>query len=68
MTLGLEDSGNVAGLHDVTRQSDYPRSVLNLEQIMDAPSKEDVRSLIVSASEEALMERRRQNLVSCGRS
>ena len=31
---------------------------------MDAPSKEDVRSLIVSAREEALVKRRRRNLVS----
>ena len=34
---------NVAVLRDVTEQSDYPRNVVNLEQIMDAPSGEDVR-------------------------
>ena len=54
----LQDLGNVAGLFDVTGQSDYPRSVVNLEQIMDARRNEDVRSLVESAREEALMERR----------
>ena len=44
-------------------QSDYPRSVVNLEQIMDAVSDEDVRTLFESARHEALMERRRRNLV-----
>ena len=39
------------------------RNVVNLEQITDAPSKDEVPSLIESAREEALMERRRQNLV-----
>ena len=53
----------MAGLCDVTGQSDYQRSVVNLEQIMDAPSDEDVRKLVESAREEALMERRRLNLV-----
>ena len=33
----LDHVGNVTG------QSDYPRSVVNLEQIMDAVSIEDVR-------------------------
>ena len=32
-----EDLRNVVGLFDVTEQSDYPRSVVDLEQIMDAP-------------------------------
>ena len=54
--------GNVGGLFNVTGQSDYPRSVVNLEQIMDAPSNEDVRTLVESAREEALMERRCWNL------
>ena len=35
----LEDLGNVAGLFDVTGQSSYPRSVFNLEQIVDASQK-----------------------------
>ena len=56
----LEDFGNLSGLFDVTGQADYPRSK---EQITDAPSKEAVRSLIVSVRVEALVERRRQNLV-----
>ena len=55
--------GNAAGFFDVARQSDYPRSVVSLQQIMDAPSKQDVRSSVESAREEALMERRRRNLV-----
>ena len=33
--LMLKDSGKVAGLHDVSVQSDYPRNVVKLEQIMD---------------------------------
>ena len=37
--------------------SDYPRSVF------DAPSDEDVRTLVESARDQTLMERRRQNLV-----
>ena len=36
--------------------------VVNLEQIMDATSGEDVRTLVESACDEALMERRRWNL------
>ena len=59
----LEDLGNVAGLLDVMGQCDYPRSVVFLEQIMNAPSNEDVRSLVESARDEALMERCRWNLV-----
>ena len=59
----LEDLGNVAGLFDVTGQSDYPRSVVNLDQIMDALSNEDVRTLVESERDEALMERRRRNLM-----
>ena len=61
--LFLEDLGNVAGLCDATGQSDYPRSLVNLEQITDAPSDEDVRTLVESARDQALMERRRRNLV-----
>ena len=44
-----EDLGNVAVLFDVTGHSDYPRSVVNLEQLMDVLSHEDVRSLTKSA-------------------
>ena len=55
--------GNVAGMFDVTGQSDYPRGVVHLEQIMDAPSNEDVRFLIVSAREVALVKRRCRNIV-----
>ena len=48
--LLLEDLENVGGLFGVMGQADYPGSVFNQEQIMDAPRKEDVRSLIVSAT------------------
>ena len=41
--LILEDLGGAAGLYEVTGLADYPRSVVNLKQIMDAPSDEDVR-------------------------
>ena len=37
---------------------DSPRGVVHLEQILDVPSEEDVRSWIVSAREEALELRR----------
>ena len=47
--LILEDLGSAAGLHDVTGLSDYPRSVVNLEHIGDAPSGEDVRTFVWSA-------------------
>ena len=53
----------MAGLFDVTGQSDYPRSVVNLDQIMDAPSEDDIPTLVESSRDEALMERRRLNLV-----
>ena len=59
----LEELGNVAGLSDVTGQPDYLRNVANQEQIMVAPSDEDVQTLVESAREDALMERRRRNLV-----
>ena len=59
----LEDLGDVAGLFDVTGQSDCPRSVVNLEHVMDAPSDDDVRALVESARDDALMERGRRNLV-----
>ena len=48
---------------DVTKQSDYPRNVVNLEQIMEAPSNDDIRTLVESARDEALVERRHQNIV-----
>ena len=35
--LTLEDLGRVAGLYDVSLRCDYPRNVVNLQQIMDAP-------------------------------
>ena len=55
--------GSAAGLHDVTGLDDHPRSVVNSEQFMDVPSDEDVLTLVESARGEALMERRRRNLV-----
>ena len=60
--LFLGDLGGVAGLYDVMGQSDYPRNVVNQEQIMAAPSYEDVRTIVESARDEALMERHRRNL------
>ena len=59
----LKDVGRVAGLFDVTGRSDYPRSVAYLEQTTNAPSGEDARTLVGSACDEALMERRLRNLV-----
>ena len=53
----------MAGLYDVTVQSDCPRNVVKLEQIMDAPSGDDIWTLVESARGESLMEPRRLNLV-----
>ena len=53
----------MAGLRDVTVESNYPRNVVKLEQIVDAPSGYDIRALVESARGEALMDRRRLNLV-----
>ena len=53
----LEDLGTVAGLFDVTGHSDYPRSVVNFGTDRGC---EDVRTLVESARDEALMERRRK--------
>ena len=53
--MNLEDLGNVAGLFDVVGQSNYPRSVVDLEPITDAPSDGDVRILVEFARAEALM-------------
>ena len=60
----LKDLGDVAGLLDVTGQLDCPRSVIDLEQIMGAPSDEDVQALVASASDETLVERRRRNFAA----
>ena len=62
-SLILEELGNVAGLSDLTGQPAYLRNVVNQEQVMDAPSDEDVQTLVESARDDALMERRRRNLV-----
>ena len=61
--LILKGLGKVAGLYDVTGQSDHPRNVVNLEQIMDGPSDDDIRTLVESARDEALIEHRRPNSV-----
>ena len=53
----------MGGLFDVTAQSYCPRSVVHLEQITDASSKEDVLSLIETAREEAHVQRRRRSLL-----
>ena len=51
-----------AALHDVTGLADYPRSAVNQEQFINTRSDQDVRALLESAREGALMERRRRNL------
>ena len=61
--LILEDLCSLAAMYDVAGLDAYPRSVVNLEPIVDAPSDEDVRGLVGSGREEAVMERRRRNLV-----
>ena len=61
--LILEDLARVAGFCDVTVQSGYPRNVVHLEQIVDAPSVDDIRTLVESSRDEILIERRRQYLV-----
>ena len=48
-SLILEELGNVAGLSDLTGQPDHLRKVVNQEQMMDAPSDEDVQTLVESA-------------------
>ena len=53
----------MAGVCDVTIQSDCPRNVVKLEQIMDASSDDDIWTLVESARGESLMEPRRLNLV-----
>ena len=55
----LKDLGNVAGFFDVTGQSDYARSFVNL----DVSSDEYVRTQVKSARDEALMECRWRNPV-----
>ena len=45
----FEDSGSVAGLYDVTGQSDFTRNIVNLEQMMFAPSVDDISTLVESA-------------------
>ena len=61
--LICEDLGSVAGLYEVAGQSGYSLNVFNLEQIMDAPSDDDIRTLVESSRDETLIERRRQSLV-----
>ena len=63
--MSLEDLGYVAGLYDVTGQSCHPRNVVDLEQIRDAPSDDDIRTLVESARDEPLIERRRRNDLMC---
>ena len=47
--MTLQDLGNIDGLYDVIGQSGCPRNVVNLEQIWDAPSDDDIWTLVVSA-------------------
>ena len=44
--LILEDFGSVGGLYEVTGESGNSRNVVNLERIMDAPSDDDIRTLV----------------------
>ena len=53
----MKDLGSIAGLYEVTGQSGYPRNVVKLEQIMEAPSAENTRTLVQSSRDEALIER-----------
>ena len=63
--LMLEDLGKVAGVYDATLQLGYPRNVVKLEQIMDAPCHDDdIWMLVESVRGESLMVRRCLNLVS----
>ena len=52
--LICEDLGSVAGLYEVAGQSGYSLNVFNLEQIMDAPSDDDIRTLVESSRDETL--------------
>ena len=62
--MNLKDLGCVVGFYDVDGQSGYPRNVVTLEQIMDAPSDDDIRTVVESARDEALSEDRRRDLVA----
>ena len=61
--LNLKYLGDFAGLYGVIGQCGFPRNVVDLGQVLDAPSDVDVRTPIESARDEALMERRRWNLL-----
>ena len=60
----LDELGSAAFRYNDTGQSDYPRNVVNLNQTMDAPSDDDMRTFVGSACEEALLERRRRHLMT----
>ena len=57
--MSLKDFVNTAGFYDVARQSGYPRNVVNLQEILDTPSDDDIRTLVESARDEAPSEYRR---------
>ena len=44
--MNLKDLGNIAWLYDVTGQYGFPRNAIDLEQIMDALSDDDIRTLV----------------------
>ena len=60
----LDELSRVAVGFNDTGQSDYPRNAVNLKQTMDAPSDDDMRTLVGSACDGALLERRRRNLMT----
>ena len=45
-------------------RSDHPRNVVNLNQTMDAPNDDDMRTFVGSARDGTLLERRRRNLMT----
>ena len=59
----LRDWSTVAGLYDVTGRLSVRETVVNLQQIMDAPSDDDFRTVVESARDDDLIERRRWNPV-----
>ena len=60
--MTFEELDRTAVLYDVTSLGDCTRCVVNMEQFMGALGDEDVRALVESAREGALVERRRRDL------
>ena len=62
--LVLDELGSVACGYNDTWQSDCPRSVVNLNQTVDAPSADNMWTFVGSARDGALLERGRRSLMS----